>query len=188
MKIAIGKTSIEIIEGDITEKGTDAIVNPANSSLMGGGGVDGAIHRKGGPSILRECERIRISLWPNGLPTGKAVITGGGKLKAKYVIHTVGPVWTGGRRGEPELLADCYSNCLKLAASKNLGSLAFPGISTGAFGYPMEQASEVALKTTKNFLSRSKDNILGEISFLLFTSHDLGVFEESAKRIFAIRQ
>lgn len=187
MKTTIGKTSIEIFEGDITEKSTDAIVNPANSSLMGGGGVDGAIHRKGGASILSECERIRKTLWPDGLPTGKAVITGGGRLKAKFVIHTVGPVWSGGRSGEPELLADCYSNCLTLAASKNLGSLAFPAISTGAFGYPMELASEVALRSTRNFLTQSKYNPIKEISFVLFTSHDVGIFEESAKRIFAIR-
>lgn len=186
MKITLGKTNIEMLEGDITEKNTDAIVNPANSSLMGGGGLDGAIHRKGGPSILVECQRIRETVWPDGLPTGKAVITTGGKLKTKYVIHTVGPVWSGGYSGERELLADCHSNCLALATSKGLISLSFPAISTGAFRYPIELASEVALKTTSTYLARAKENPIEEIAFVLFTSNDLRVYEETAKRIFAI--
>ena len=153
---------------------------------MGGGGVDGAIHRKGGPSILSECEKIRTSLWREGLPTGKAVITSGGRLKARYVIHTVGPRWHGGNNGEPELLADCYSNSLALAASKGLKSLSFPAISTGAFGYPIEAASKVALETTKNYVARSNQNQLESISFVLFTFRDLMVYEESAKRIFSV--
>src|SRR4030066_2182230 len=116
----IGKATVRLVRGDITEMETDAIVNAANSSLMGGGGVDGAIHRKGGPKILEECKRIRETEWPDGLPTGKAVITSGGKLKAKYVIHTVGPVWFGGLHVEAELLKQAYRNTLKLATSKGL--------------------------------------------------------------------
>ncbi|MEM1726681.1 MAG: O-acetyl-ADP-ribose deacetylase, partial [Candidatus Bathyarchaeia archaeon] len=126
---------------------TDAIVNAANPSLMGGGGVDGAIHRKGGPKILEECKRIRATEYPDGLPTGKAVITTGGNLKAKYVIHTVGPVWRGGKSGEAELLAEAYRNSLKLAVSKGIKTIAFPSISTGAYGYPIDEASRIALST-----------------------------------------
>jgi len=134
LEFKIGKAKIRIIQGDITEQETDAIVNAANSSLMGGGGVDGAIHRKGGPKILEECKKIRETEWPDGLPTGKAVITTGGNLKAKYVIHTVGPVWRGGKYGEPELLAEAYRNSLKLAVSRGLKTIAFPAISRLPYG------------------------------------------------------
>src|SRR3990172_7186292 len=127
--IQVGKARIRLVQGDITDMETDAIVNAANSSLMGGGGVDGSIHRKGGPRILEECKRIRATEWPEGLPTGKAVITSGGSLKDKFVIHTVGPVWHGGGRGESELLADAYRNSLALAAAKKLRKVAFPSIS-----------------------------------------------------------
>ncbi|MEM2459623.1 MAG: O-acetyl-ADP-ribose deacetylase, partial [Candidatus Bathyarchaeia archaeon] len=140
---------------------TDAIVNAANPSLMGGGGVDGAIHRKGGPKILEECKRIRATEYPDGLPTGKAVITTGGNLKAKYVIHTVGPVWRGGKSGEAELLAEAYRNSLKLAVSKGIKTIAFPSISTGAYGYPIDEASRIALSTVKDFLE--KENGLEEV-------------------------
>ena len=116
----VGKATVRLLKGDITEMETDAIVNAANSSLMGGGGVDGAINRKGGPKILEECKKIRAIEWPEGLPTGKAVITSAGNLKAKYAIHTVGPVWRGGNRSEPELLAQAYRNSLRLAVSKGL--------------------------------------------------------------------
>lgn len=116
----VGKAKICLVQGDITEQDTDAIVNASNPTLMGGGGVDGAIHRKGGPKILEECERIRAKEWPDGIPTGKAVITSGGDLKAGYVIHTVGPIWRGDTRGEPELLAEAYRNSLRLAVSKGL--------------------------------------------------------------------
>ena len=143
MKFEIGRTRISIVKGDITEQTTDAIVNAANSSLMGGGGVDGAIHRRGGPEILEECKEIRRTKLPQGLPTGKAVITSGGNLKAKWVIHTVGPIWRGGNQGEAELLTNAYRNSLQLATFKGLRTVAFPSISTGAYGYPIEKASKI---------------------------------------------
>jgi O-acetyl-ADP-ribose deacetylase (regulator of RNase III) len=177
----VGRTRIRLVQGDITEVYADAIVNAANSSLMGGGGVDGAIHRKGGSRILEECKRIRATEWPNGLPTGKAVITGGGQLKAKHVIHTVGPVWHGGSRGEPGLLADAYRNSLRLAVSNKLRTVAFPSISTGAYGYPIEEASCIALKTVKQFLE-SEDK-LEEVMFVLFAKFDFGVYVDAANEI-----
>jgi len=183
LEFRIGNAKIRIIRGDITEQETDAIVNAANSSLMGGGGVDGAIHRKGGPKILEECKRIRRTQWPNGLPTGKAVITTGGNLKAKYVIHTVGPVWRGGKHGEAELLADAYRNSLKLAVSKGIRTISFPAISTGAYGYPMEEAAEVALKTVRDFLE--DEDKLDEVVFVLFTESAYKVYERKAREILA---
>ncbi|MCD6324809.1 O-acetyl-ADP-ribose deacetylase [Candidatus Bathyarchaeota archaeon] len=181
VEFEINKAIIRIIQGDITEQETDAIVNAANSSLMGGGGVDGAIHRKGGPKILEECKKIRETEWPDGLPTGKAVITSGGNLKAKYVIHTVGPVWRGGKYGEPELLAEAYRNSLRLAVSRGLKTIAFPAISTGAYGYPMEEAAEIALKTVKEFLE--EEDKLEEVVFVLFTSSSFRVYERKAREI-----
>jgi len=175
----VGKATVRLVLGDITEMETDAIVNAANSSLMGGGGVDGAIHRKGGPKILEECKRIRATEWPQGLPTGKAVITSGGNLKAKHVIHTVGPVWRGGNRGEPELLAQAYQNSLKLAVAKGLKTVAFPSISTGAYGYPVEGASRVALEAVKEFLE--KEDSLDEVVFVLFSESALEVYIDKAK-------
>jgi O-acetyl-ADP-ribose deacetylase (regulator of RNase III) len=172
---------IRLVQGDITDVDADAIVNAANPTLMGGGGVDGTIHRRGGPTILEECKRIRASEWPNGLPTGKSVITSGGNLKAKHVIHTVGPIWHGGSHGEPGLLADAYENSLKLAASKKLKTLVFPSISTGAYGYPVEKASRTALTTVKQFLE--KESTLREITFALFTEHDFKVYMEAANEI-----
>ena len=183
MEFRVGNAKIRIIRGDITEQETDAIVNAANSSLMGGGGVDGAIHRKGGPKILEECKRIRRTQWPDGLPTGKAVITTGGNLKAKYVIHTVGPVWRGGKHGEAELLADAYRNSLKLAVSKGIRTISFPAISTGAYGYPMEEAAEVALKTVRDFLE--DEDKLDEVVFVLFTESAYKVYERKAREILA---
>lgn len=177
----IGRSKLRLVQGDITEMETDAIVNAANPSLMGGGGVDGAIHRKGGPKILEECKRIRATEWPNGLPTGKAVITTGGNLKAKYVIHTVGPIWYGGNSGEPELLADAYRNSLKLAVSKGLKTIAFPAISTGAYGYPIEKASRIAIKTVKEFLE--KEDKLDEVVFVLFSKSNFEVYAEAAREI-----
>ncbi|RJS79713.1 O-acetyl-ADP-ribose deacetylase [Candidatus Bathyarchaeota archaeon] len=181
-KFHVGKTVIQLVKGDITEQETDAVVNAANPTLMGGGGVDGAIHRKGGPKILEECKKIRETEWPNGLPTGKAVITSGGNLKAKYVIHTVGPIWRGGNHREPELLAEAYYNSLKLAVSKGLKTIAFPSISTGAYGYPIEKASKIALKTVKQFLE--KEDKLEKVVFVLFTMHDFKIYKETAKQIF----
>ena len=177
----VGKAKVCLIHGDITDMDTDAIVNAANSTLMGGGGVDGAIHRKGGPKILEECKRIRKTEWPKGLPTGKAVITSGGNLKAKYVIHTVGPIWRGGNSGEPELLADAYRNSLKLAATKGLETIAFPSISTGAYGYPIEKACQIALKTVKEFLE--KEDHIAKVVFVLFSAHDFEVYKKTAKEI-----
>jgi O-acetyl-ADP-ribose deacetylase (regulator of RNase III) len=131
--------------GDLTREDVDAIVNAANSSLMGGGGVDGAIHRAGGPAILEECRRIRETRYPGGLPTGEAVITTGGLLLARHVIHTVGPVYGQHRGEEPRLLAACYENSIALAARHGLRTLAFPAISTGVYGYPKDEAAEVSL-------------------------------------------
>ena len=183
--IAIGNAKLNIVQGDIIEQGTDAIVNAANSSLLGGGGVDGAIHRKGGPSILSECEQIRRTLWRDGLPAGEAVITSGGRLKARYVIHTVGPVWHGGNNNEAEVLIRCYLNSLELANSKSLNSLAFPAISTGAYGYPIRNAGTPALKTVKNyFSSKHKETTLKEVVFVLYTRSDFEVYEELVKAIF----
>ena len=178
----VGKATVRLVRGDITEMETDAIVNAANSSLMGGGGVDGAIHRKGGPKILEECKKIRATECPEGLPTGKAVITSAGNLKARYVIHTVGPVWHGGNRGEAELLGQAYQNSLRLAVSKGLKTVAFPSISTGAYGYPIEDASRIALKAVEDFLE--KEDKLGEVVFVLFSEHDLKVYMDSAKEVF----
>ena len=175
MEVIINKTRLRLMQGDITRQDTDAIVNAANPSLMGGGGVDGAIHRAGGPAILEECRGIRASMGP--LPTGKAVITSGGKLKARYVIHTVGPVWHGGSRGEPQLLASAYRESLKLAVENGLGSISFPSISTGVYGYPVPQAAEVALQTVKAFLEQ--DDSLGEVVFVLFSSADYQTYSQS---------
>jgi O-acetyl-ADP-ribose deacetylase (regulator of RNase III) len=183
-EFVVGKAKIRIIQGDITEQSTDAIVNAANSSLMGGGGVDGAIHRRGGPRVLEECKRIRETEWPEGLPTGKAVITTGGNLKARHVIHTVGPIWRGGKHGEPELLAEAYRNSLKIAVSKGIKTIAFPSISTGAYGFPMEEASKVALKTIREF-SEKEDN-LDEIVLVCFNRSSLEICEKIAKELFGI--
>jgi O-acetyl-ADP-ribose deacetylase (regulator of RNase III) len=178
----VGKATVRLVKGDITEIETDAIVNAANSSLMGGGGVDGAIHRKGGPKILEECKRIRATEWPKGLPTGKAVITSAGNLKAKHVIHTVGPIWRGGNRGEPELLAQAYQNSLRLTVAEGLKTVAFPSISTGAYGYPIEQACRVALEAVKEFLE--KEDRLDEVVFVLFSESALEVYSAEAGKVF----
>jgi len=181
MDFQVGKATLQLTKGDITEIIADAIVNAANSSLMGGGGVDGAIHRKGGPKIVEECKRIRATEWPDGLPTGKAVITSGGNLKAKYVIHTVGPVWLGGFHAEAELLKQAYKNSLKLAAAKGLKTIAFPSISTGAYSYPIEDASRIALRTVKDFLE--KENELERVIFVLFSENDFQVYSQTTKSI-----
>jgi O-acetyl-ADP-ribose deacetylase (regulator of RNase III) len=177
----VEKATVRLVRGDITEMETDAIVNAANSSLMGGGGVDGAIHRKGGLSILEQCKKIRATEWPQGLPTGKAVITGAGNLKTKYVIHTVGPIWHGGNRGEHDLLGKAYQNSLKLAVEKDLKTVAFPSISTGAYGYPVEAASLVALKAVKEFLEK-QDNV-DEVVFVLFSEGALETYSDAAKEV-----
>lgn len=144
---------IEIIKGDITRIKADAIVNAANSSLMGGGGVDGAIHRAGGPEILEEC--MKIVAKQGRCETGQAVITTGGKLPAKFVIHTVGPVWHGGYEDEPGKLSECYKNSLELAVENNCRIIVFPNISTGVYGFPKKEAAKIAIKTVKDFLNKS---------------------------------
>ena len=168
---------VRVVVGDITKQEVDAIVNAANSSLLGGGGVDGAIHRAGGPEILEECREIRRTRFPQGLPTGEAVITTGGKLPALYVIHTVGPIY--GQHGgkEAELLANCYHNSLTLAVEKNLSSIAFPAISTGVFGYPLAEAAAISSKTIENFLST--DRQLQEVRLVFFQTRDAQVFLEN---------
>ncbi len=167
MEAIIKQTKLSLIQGDITKQITDAIVNAANPSLMGGGGVDGAIHRAGGPAILEECKQIVSK--QGRLPTGKAVITTGGNLKAKYVIHTVGPVWHGGSRNEAELLASAYYECLKVAAGSKLSTISFPSISTGAYGYPVAEAAKIALRTVVSFLKEQATS-LKEVVFVLFDS------------------
>jgi len=147
---------LEIIAGDITQQAMDAIVNAANQSLLGGGGVDGAIHRAAGPQLLAECQAIRNEKLPDGLPTGEAVLTKGYQLPAEYVIHTVGPVWHGGDQQEARLLANCYHNCLQIAYDRELNSIAFPAISTGVYRYPKKEAAEIAFRTTLNFLKKHK--------------------------------
>lgn len=171
MERTIKKTRLSIIQGDITRQNTDAIVNAANPGLMGGGGVDGAIHRAGGPAILEECKQI-VSR-QGRLPTGRAVITTGGNLRARFVIHTVGPVWHGGSGGEAELLASAYRESLKVAADNNLNSVSFPSISTGAYGYPVAEAARVAMTAVASFL-REKATSIGEVVFVLF---DAATFE-----------
>jgi O-acetyl-ADP-ribose deacetylase (regulator of RNase III) len=164
-ELVIGNTKIALIQGDITKQTTDAIVNAANSSLMGGGGVDGAIHDAGGSTILEECKKIISRI--GKLDPGNAVITTGGNLKVKYVIHTVGPVWHGGRYNEPDILASAYIESLKLAVGYKLGSISFPSISTGAYRYPVSEAAELAIKTVVDFL-RKNNTPVKEIVFVLY--------------------
>lgn len=181
VSVTINQAKLILTQGDITQQAVDAIVNAANSSLMGGGGVDGAIHRAGGSAILEECRRIVAR--QGTLPTGQAVITTGGNLKAKYVIHTVGPVWRGGRSDEPELLASAYRESLKLAAEKGLKSLAFPSISTGAYGYPVEKAARVALETVISFL-KAKETSLREVRFVLFGAETFNTYAAALRDLF----
>ena len=144
---------LSVMTGDITRVRADAIVNAANSSLLGGGGVDGAIHRAGGPAILEECRRLRVTRLPGGLPAGDAVETTAGALPARWVIHTVGPVWHGGGAGEPATLARCYRSCLELTARLGAQSIAFPAISTGVYGYPRENAARIAGESISSYLA-----------------------------------
>jgi O-acetyl-ADP-ribose deacetylase (regulator of RNase III) len=160
--------------GDITQEKVDAIVNAANGSLMGGGGVDGAIHRAGGSKILAACKEIRRERYPDGLPTGQAVITVAGKLPAKYVIHTVGPVYSGKGKGEAELLASCYRNALSLAVEKKLKTIAFPAISTGVYGYPPAEAAKVSSQAIRQFLDSGAQ--LEEVRLVFFGLQDAEVF------------
>jgi len=178
--VIINQAKLRLIQGDITKQDTEAIVNAANSSLMGGGGVDGAIHRAGGPAILEECKQIVAR--QGRLPTGKAVITTGGNLKASYVIHTVGPVWHGGNKGEPELLASAYYESLKLAADNNLASVSFPSISTGAYGYPVDRASRVAIRAVDAFL-RQRITSVREVVLVVFDSQTFTAYSLALREI-----
>jgi O-acetyl-ADP-ribose deacetylase (regulator of RNase III) len=181
MKFKIGNAVVELVKGDITDQEADAIVNAANSTLLGGRGVDGAIHAKGGPKILEECKSIRAKEWPDGLPTGNAVITSGGNLKAKHVIHTVGPIWRGGVYDEAKLLRRSYWNSLKLAVANGLRSVAFPSISTGAYGYPTGEASRIALEAVKDYLE--KEDKIEKVTFVLFSERDLSVYAKAAEEL-----
>ncbi|MDZ4164706.1 MAG: O-acetyl-ADP-ribose deacetylase [Smithellaceae bacterium] len=175
MEVLINKTLLQLVKGDITKEETEAIVNAANSALRGGGGVDGAIHAAGGPAIMEECRRI------GGCPVGKAVITTGGKLKASYVIHTVGPVYRGGRENEAALLGSAYRESLRLASARGIRSIAFPGISIGVYGYPLKEASRVALETIAHYLKTKNDLTL--VRLVLFNDEALAAYTDTLREI-----
>ncbi|URA09972.1 O-acetyl-ADP-ribose deacetylase [Thermospira aquatica] len=160
-----------VLQGDITRVQADAIVNAANSTLMGGGGVDGAIHRAGGPAILEACEEIRRTIWPEGLPPGKAVATTAGRLPARYVIHTVGPIWRGGKQGEDELLVSAYRESLKLAYELGCKSIAFPAISTGVYGFPFERSVPLVCSVVREWAASFEKIIL-----VFFSQRDYDLF------------
>jgi O-acetyl-ADP-ribose deacetylase len=165
--------TITLVRGDITAQQVDAVVNAANASLLGGGGVDGAIHRRGGPAILTQCREIRETDWPNGLPIGEAVATIGGDLPARWVIHTVGPIYGGSDR-DAELLAACHTSSLRVADGLGASSVAFPAISTGAFGYPVNDAAMIAVATTRRALTAVE-----EVRFVLFDEVSYDAFERA---------
>ena len=175
MNISVHQATLSLVEGDITMEETEAIVNAANSRLAGGGGVDGAIHKAGGPSIMAACLKI------GGCPAGQAVITTAGNLKAKYVIHTVGPVYRGGSSGEADLLKSAYTESLKLASAKELKSIAFPAISTGVYGYPVEEAARIALSAVIDYLEHNGD--IAVVRFVLFGRKMYDVFEKELKKL-----
>ena len=175
MKVMIGPSVLELVEGDITQQDTEAIVNAANTTLLGGGGVDGAIHRAGGPKILEECRKI------GGCPTGEARITTGGRLAARNVIHTVGPVYKDGRHREPELLAGAYRSSLELASEHKIKSVAFPSISTGAYGYPIEAAARIALTTVRDYLEGHPE--IQRVRFVLFGEKAYEAYERVLKSV-----
>jgi len=177
MRTQIDGKSVELHRGDVTLEAVDAIVNAANSSLAGGGGVDGAIHRRGGRAIMAETD----ARYPEGCPTGSAVATGAGKLDAKHIFHAVGPIWRGGDRGEPELLAGAYRRCLELAVEHECDSIAFPSLSTGAYRYPIDRAAEIALSTTVEFLKTHDRPV--SVRFVLFDATAYGVFEAALTRL-----
>ena len=168
-----------MLQGDITKVAVDAIVNAANSSLMGGGGVDGAIHRAGGPAILEDCRKIVAR--QGGCATGEAVITTAGKLPAKHVIHTVGPVWNGGHKKEAEKLAACYRNSLQLAADNQLNTIAFPNISTGIYRFPKDEAARIAVNTIRDFLAEHEE--VGEVMLVCFDEENLSCTKEALQQL-----
>lgn len=170
---------VVVVAADITKQAVTAIVNAANSSLMGGGGVDAAIHRAGGPQILAECQQIRNTRYPQGLPTGEAVLTTAAALPADYVIHTVGPVYGLNHGRDAELLAACYKNSLALAAEHSMSSIAFPAISTGIYGYPQHEAAVVSSEAIRNFLAT--DHLIKEVRMVFFQSADAAAFLENQK-------
>jgi len=170
---------MKIIQGDITQITVDVIVNAANSSLLGGGGVDGAIHRAGGEDILAECRMIRAK--QGSCATGEAVITTAGRLPAKYVIHTVGPVWNGGSKNEEQLLESCYNNSLLLAVKHNCETIAFPNISTGIYGYPKELAAKVAIRTVEFFLQTNKE--IKEVVFVCYDFENFSIYKKELKEL-----
>jgi O-acetyl-ADP-ribose deacetylase len=171
--------SLELVHGNIVEELTDAIVNAANSSLLGGGGVDGAIHCAAGPQLLTECRRIRDLRGP--LPPGQAVSTSSGNLKSRYVIHTVGPIWQGGKKNEPQILESCYCHCMEEAGRLRCNSISFPSISTGAFGYPAEEAAGIAVRTVVEHLQAPHSVVLAR--FVLFDAVTFSVYAEAAQRL-----
>jgi len=173
------KERISVLQGDITKVAADAIVNAANSSLMGGGGVDGAIHRAGGPAILEDCRKIVAR--QGGCATGEAVITTAGKLSAKHVIHTVGPVWNGGHKKEAEKLAACYRNSLQLAADNQLNTIAFPNISTGIYRFPKEEAARIAVNTIRDFLAEHEE--VREVMLVCFDEENLSCTKEALQQL-----
>jgi len=175
MQVMINRSKLELIEGDITLQDTEAIVNAANTGLRGGGGVDGAIHRAGGPAIMEECRKI------GGCPTGEARITTGGRLKARYVIHAVGPVYAGGQRGEALLLASAYRRSLQSASERGIKSLAFPSLSTGAYGYPLAEAAPIALRTVMDYLADHPEIEL--VRFVLFGQEAFRAYQQALEKI-----
>jgi O-acetyl-ADP-ribose deacetylase (regulator of RNase III) len=175
--LSCGAGKIELVTGDITKIAVDAIVNAANSALAGGGGVDGAIHRAGGPSIMKELDEIRART--GGCPTGRAVATSAGRLPAKYVFHAVGPVYRGGRHGEAELLRSCYVTCLELANERSVHSVSFPSISTGIYGYPLDEAAAIAISSVCQWLNTERRSVT-LVKLIQFSAADHAIYQHAA--------
>lgn len=182
VRLEIEDAAIVLLRGDITKQEVDAIVNAANSSLLGGGGVDGAIHHAGGSAILEACQELRETEYPEGLPTGEVVATTAGRLSARHVIHGVGPRYRDGKHNEADLLADVYWNALELAAELECRTVAFPSISTGAYGYPTNEAAAIALTMAADYLYDHPDTI-EEVRFVLYSDEDLAVYKDALKEV-----
>lgn len=181
MRITIGHTQLEIVQGDITLQKVDAIVNAANSELQGGGGVNGAIHRAGGSSILEECRKIRNT--QGRCMPGEAIITNAGHLKAKYVIHAVGPIWQGGSQQEDQCLRNAYWRSLELADQHKISTIAFPSISTGIYGFPINRAAQVAMEAIRNYLKEHPNTLLTKISLITFSEYDKNIYDAALSAI-----